>query len=206
MRGEIRGSHACGPTVPGFRLCSISATSAPHRKGLCQTRPLTLLSAGTAATRAAGEPLLTQGIGLQSCVKLGPSLKPGAGLDHLPNALLFYWFQGYLSAANIYLLNEYYRLCRHWRDRGADDHPARVQFLQVQSGQKADRRDRQVHPRGQEGRSQGIRRLRPMGALRCPTAAAVCSRRRRVIIQPSHPRSRAAWRARRDRACARSTR
>jgi hypothetical protein len=45
-----------------------------------------------------------------------------------------------------------------------------------------------------------------MGALRCPTAAAVCSRRRRVIIQPSHPRSRAAWRARRDRACARSTR
>ena len=34
-------------------------------------------------------------------------LKPGAGLDHLPNALLFYWFQGYISAANIHLLNEY---------------------------------------------------------------------------------------------------
>jgi hypothetical protein len=68
---------------------------------------LTLLSAGTLPTRGSADPLLTQGIGVQSCAKLGPSLKPGAGLDHLPNALLFYWFQGYLSAANIYLLNEY---------------------------------------------------------------------------------------------------
>jgi len=39
--------------------------------------------------------------------QVAPSLEPGAGLDHLPNALLFYWFQGYMSAANIYLLNEY---------------------------------------------------------------------------------------------------
>jgi hypothetical protein len=59
------------------------------------------------ATESRADPLLTQGIGLQTCAKLGPNLKPGAGLDHLPNALLFYWFQGYLSAANIYLLNEY---------------------------------------------------------------------------------------------------
>ncbi len=53
------------------------------------------------------QPLVTQGIGLSSCAKLGPDLKPGSGLDHLPNALLFYWVQGYMSAANIYLLNEY---------------------------------------------------------------------------------------------------
>ena len=57
------------------------------------------------ASRA--EPLVRSGIGLQSCAKLAPDLKPSEGLDHLPNALLFYWFQGYLSAANIYLLNEY---------------------------------------------------------------------------------------------------
>lgn len=63
--------------------------------------------AAAAAGVVRAEPLLTQGIGLQSCAKLAPSLKPGAGLDHLPNALLFYWFQGYMSAANIYLLNEY---------------------------------------------------------------------------------------------------
>lgn len=51
--------------------------------------------------------LLTSGIGLSRCDKLGPDLKPGAGLDHLPNALLFYWVQGYVSAANIFLLNEH---------------------------------------------------------------------------------------------------
>jgi hypothetical protein len=73
----------------------------------CAVAALALASTGTAATRAGAEPLLTQGIGLQSCAKLGPNLRPGAGLDHLPNALLFYWFQGYLSAANIYLLNQY---------------------------------------------------------------------------------------------------
>jgi hypothetical protein len=68
---------------------------------------LTLIATTTVATRGGADPLLTQGIGVQSCGKLGPSLKPGAGLDHLPNALLFYWFQGYMSAANIYLLNQY---------------------------------------------------------------------------------------------------
>jgi hypothetical protein len=73
----------------------------------CAVAALALASMGTPATRAGAEPLLTQGIGLQSCAKLGPNLRPGAGLDHLPNALLFYWFQGYLSAANIYLLNQY---------------------------------------------------------------------------------------------------
>ena len=53
------------------------------------------------------EPLLRVGIGLQNCEKLAAQLKPGAGLDHLPNALLFYWVQGYISAANIHLINEY---------------------------------------------------------------------------------------------------
>lgn len=53
------------------------------------------------------EPLIRSGIGLQSCAKLSADLKPSEGLDHLPNALVFYWVQGYLSAANIHLLNEY---------------------------------------------------------------------------------------------------
>jgi hypothetical protein len=76
------------------------------------------LAAATSMGRA--EPLVRQGIGLQSCAKLGPDLKPGAGLDHLPNALLFYWFQGYLSAANIHLLNEY----TDYVDVGAIEEPA----------------------------------------------------------------------------------
>src|SRR5262245_19871264 len=56
---------------------------------------------------AHADPLLTKGIGLSSCGTLAKDLKPSAGLDHMPNALLFYWVQGYMSAANIYLLNEY---------------------------------------------------------------------------------------------------
>src|SRR2546425_9119377 len=56
-------------------------------------------------TRAQG--LVTQGIGLSRCAKLANDIKPEQGLNHLPNALMFYWGQGYLTAANIYLLNEY---------------------------------------------------------------------------------------------------
>lgn len=78
-----------------------------HRFWIWTAATVTLVSAASVSTRGFADPLLTQGIGVQSCAKLQPSLRPGAGLDHLPNALLFYWFQGYLSAANIYLLNEY---------------------------------------------------------------------------------------------------
>jgi hypothetical protein len=67
---------------------------------------LSLLSFGC-ATPSLAEPLLTQGIGTQSCGKLAADLRPNEGLNHPPNYLLFYWVQGYVSAANIYLLNEY---------------------------------------------------------------------------------------------------
>jgi hypothetical protein len=56
---------------------------------------------------SAAEPLLTQGIGTQTCGKLAADLRPSEGLNHPPNYLLFYWVQGYVSAANIFLLNEY---------------------------------------------------------------------------------------------------
>jgi len=56
---------------------------------------------------ARAEPTVNGGIGLANCGKLVADLKPDEGLDHLPNALLFYWVQGYVSAANVYLLNEY---------------------------------------------------------------------------------------------------
>jgi len=41
------------------------------------------------------------GVGLTSCEKLAHDIKPEAGLNHLPNALVYYWVQGYMSAANI---------------------------------------------------------------------------------------------------------
>jgi hypothetical protein len=65
----------------------------------------TAIASFSAPSRA--EPLLTQGIGIQNCGKLATDLKPGEGLNHPPNYLLFYWVQGYVSAANIFLLNEY---------------------------------------------------------------------------------------------------
>ena len=71
------------------------------------------------ATPSHAQPLLTGGIGLQSCEKLGPELKPAEGLNHPPNYLLFYWVQGYMSAANIYLLNEY----TDYVDLGGVDEP-----------------------------------------------------------------------------------
>jgi hypothetical protein len=52
------------------------------------------------------EPTINAGIGLSNCAKLGADLKPADGLNHMPNALLYFWIQGYLSAANIYLLND----------------------------------------------------------------------------------------------------
>ena len=80
-----------------------------------------LLALGCAVLPAVGraDPLLRTGIGLASCAKLAADLKVGGGLDHLPNALLFYWAQGYISAANIHMLNEN----TDYVDAGAIDEP-----------------------------------------------------------------------------------
>jgi len=85
------------------------------------TRIAWLLALGCAVLPAAGraDPLLRSGIGLASCAKLATDLKVGGGLDHLPNALLFYWAQGYISAANIHMLNEN----TDYVDVGAIDEP-----------------------------------------------------------------------------------
>ncbi|HVL72014.1 MAG TPA: hypothetical protein VM434_09030 [Beijerinckiaceae bacterium] len=69
-------------------------------------------------TRA--EPLATAGIGLASCEKLAPDILPEQGFNHLPNALLYYWVQGYMSAANIALLegdSEHLDLSKYDGDR-----------------------------------------------------------------------------------------
>ncbi len=75
----------------------------PHRLAAVA---LALCAAAPLASTGRADPLVTTGVGLAACGKLGGELKPGAGFNHLPNALLFYWVQGYMSAANIFLLNE----------------------------------------------------------------------------------------------------
>ena len=60
---------------------------------------------GAAGTQSAfAEPLLTQGIGTSNCGRLAGDLKPGEGLANPVNLMAYSWAQGYLSAANISLV------------------------------------------------------------------------------------------------------
>jgi hypothetical protein len=61
-----------------------------------------LLCAGAFGARA--QTVLTQGIGTTSCSRLAGDLKPGEGLGNPVNLMAYSWAQGYLSAANISLL------------------------------------------------------------------------------------------------------
>jgi hypothetical protein len=58
----------------------------------------------TTAPGARAEPLLTQGIGTSSCARLAGDLKPGEGLGNPVNLMAYSWAQGYISAANISLV------------------------------------------------------------------------------------------------------
>ena len=60
---------------------------------------------GCASSGWAG-PLITQGIGKSNCGRLAGDLKPGEGLGNPVNLMLYSWVQGYVSAANISLLEE----------------------------------------------------------------------------------------------------
>jgi hypothetical protein len=55
---------------------------------------------------ARAEPLVTQGIGTSSCARLVNDLNPGEGLNNPVNVMLYAWVQGYVSAANIALLED----------------------------------------------------------------------------------------------------
>jgi len=63
-----------------------------------------LLCAALGAGAAAVEPLLTQGIGTSNCGRLAGDIKPGEGLTNPVNLMAYSWAQGYISAANIALV------------------------------------------------------------------------------------------------------
>ncbi|MBR1191031.1 hypothetical protein [Bradyrhizobium sp. AUGA SZCCT0160] len=48
--------------------------------------------------------MATNGIGVASCEKLARDMNPAEGFNNVTNSLIFYWVQGYMSAANIALL------------------------------------------------------------------------------------------------------
>jgi hypothetical protein len=70
----------------------------------CVSAGLTILAATTAA--AAPEALVSQGIGAASCERLAADLNPAEGLANPVNLALLAWVQGYVSAANIALLEK----------------------------------------------------------------------------------------------------
>lgn len=56
------------------------------------------------ASPVCAEPLTTAGIGVASCEKLAKDMNPSDGFNNLANSLVYYWVQGYMSAANMALL------------------------------------------------------------------------------------------------------
>ena len=57
-----------------------------------------------ACASVAGEPLLSQGIGASRCGDLSADIKPAEALFNQINLMLYAWVQGYISAANVALL------------------------------------------------------------------------------------------------------
>jgi len=50
---------------------------------------------------ARADPLATAGIGVGNCAKLAGDMKPQDGFNNMANVLIYFWVQGYMSAANI---------------------------------------------------------------------------------------------------------
>jgi hypothetical protein len=65
-----------------------------------------VLSAMAATAAVAAGPLISQGIGAASCERLAADIKPAEGLGNPINLVLVAWVQGYISAANILLLED----------------------------------------------------------------------------------------------------
>jgi hypothetical protein len=78
------GSDMTGAMMRAFMAVSVAA----------------LLAGGSAVA----EPLLSQGIGSATCARLAPDIKPAEGLNDEVNVMLYAWVQGYISAANVALL------------------------------------------------------------------------------------------------------
>src|SRR5215471_12484608 len=65
-----------------------------------------LVMATAAVTATSAEPLITRGIGTSGCGQLVDDINPAEGLDNPFNLMLVAWVQGYISAANIALLED----------------------------------------------------------------------------------------------------
>ena len=76
------------------------------RSAPCAALGLAALVMAGAPGAAAAEPLISQGIGTSSCDQLADDINLAEGLSNPINLLLVAWVQGYISAANIALLED----------------------------------------------------------------------------------------------------
>jgi hypothetical protein len=60
--------------------------------------------AGALPITATAEPQISRGIGTTSCAKIASDIKPDEGLNDPINMMLYAWVEGYVSAANVALL------------------------------------------------------------------------------------------------------
>lgn len=76
------------------------------RSAPCAALGLAALVMAGAPGTATAEPLISQGIGTSSCDQLADDINLAEGLSNPINLLLVAWVQGYISAANIALLED----------------------------------------------------------------------------------------------------
>lgn len=62
------------------------------------------VAVATVTTSARADALLSRGIGTTNCAGLVADIKPNEGLNDPVNLMLYAWVQGYISAANVALL------------------------------------------------------------------------------------------------------
>jgi hypothetical protein len=62
------------------------------------------IAAAASTVPARADALLSRGIGTASCAGLVADIKPNEGLNDPVNVMLYAWVQGYVSAANVALL------------------------------------------------------------------------------------------------------
>jgi hypothetical protein len=88
--------------LSGGKLSEIGAVWV--KKRFCGALCAIIGLAALVAKSVAAEPLVSQGIGTSSCERLADDLNPAEGLSNPVNLLLLAWVQGYVSAANVSLL------------------------------------------------------------------------------------------------------
>ncbi len=101
---DVPRPAALGGSMPAMRSVATFAIAAPAFAAALFG--VSLFAASLPAKSAIAEPLVSQGIGTSNCAQLAGDINPAAGLNNPINVMLYAWVQGYVSAANVSLLED----------------------------------------------------------------------------------------------------